>query len=109
MWSLGCIVAELYNGQPLFPAVSQNDLMNYITVMVGDIPTEMIGQSKHRKVFFRSNSDTGSFNVIKDPKSISPGINRNNSSVVKEIFMLKKSKESNALSYFNQFTRDMTD
>ena len=28
MWSIGCIVAELYNGQPIFPAVSQNDLMH---------------------------------------------------------------------------------
>lgn len=90
MWSVGCIVAELYNGQPLFPAVSQNDLMHYITVMVGDIPEEMIAKSKHRRVYFRANSEDGAFNVIADPKSFSPGINRGNSSIVKEIFMLKK-------------------
>ena len=29
MWSLGCIIAELYNGLPLFLASSQHDLIEF--------------------------------------------------------------------------------
>lgn len=27
MWSLGCIVAEMVMGRPLFPAIDENELM----------------------------------------------------------------------------------
>ena len=109
MWSLGCIVSELYNGQPLFPAVSQNDLMKYISVMAGDVPNHMIANSKHKRVFFRANSEDGSYKVVGDPKSFSPGICKENSSIVKEIFMLKKEKRTNMFNIFNKISRSMTD
>ena len=53
MWSIGCIVAELYNGQPIFPAVSQNDLMHQITTIVGQVPKPMLAKSKNAKMFFK--------------------------------------------------------
>lgn len=77
--------------------------------MVGDVPEKMIIKSKHRRVYFRINSDDGSHNVIGDPKSFNPGITRKNSSIIKEIFMLKKEKRSNVFNFFNKISRSMTD
>jgi serine/threonine protein kinase len=35
MWSFGCIVAELYTGKALFPAVDENELMELVNIMIG--------------------------------------------------------------------------
>lgn len=37
MWSLGCIVAELYLGFPLFPGESQFDVLKRMTEILGYI------------------------------------------------------------------------
>jgi serine/threonine protein kinase len=42
MWSLGCIVAELTTGSPLFPAFDENELLEMFIVMVGLPPQEML-------------------------------------------------------------------
>jgi len=35
MWSLGCIIAELYTGRPLFPAIDENELLEFFCLIVG--------------------------------------------------------------------------
>ena len=110
VWSIGCIIAELYNGQPIFPAVSQNDLMHYVTTIVGDVPKHMLARSKSAKLFFKQNSnESSSTTVIKDSKSLNPGINKEESSVVKEIFMLKKRNRNVYDDSTRQLSRQMTD
>ena len=110
MWSIGCIIAELYNGQPIFPAVSQNDLMHYVTTIVGEVPKHMLARSKNAKLFFKqSSNDSNSLAVIKDSKSLNPGINKEESSVVKEIFMLKKRDRNTYDDTTRQLSRRMTD
>ena len=41
MWSLGCIIAELYIGYPLFPGESENDQMSRVMEML-DVPSKEV-------------------------------------------------------------------
>lgn len=52
MWSLGCIIAELTTGRPLFPALDENELMEFFVMMVGYPPPDMISKAKKRIKFF---------------------------------------------------------
>jgi serine/threonine protein kinase len=39
MWSLGCIVAELFTGEPLFPGSNEQELLEFMMELKG-IPSE---------------------------------------------------------------------
>lgn len=52
MWSLGCIIAELYTGIPIFPGESEQDQLACIMEIIGVPPRYLIEQSSRRKVFF---------------------------------------------------------
>lgn len=52
MWSLGCIVAELFTGRPIFPGIDENELLEFHILMFGNPPQHMIDKcSKQRKFF----------------------------------------------------------
>lgn len=38
MWSLGCVLAELFLGWPLFPGATEYDQISYISQMLGEPP-----------------------------------------------------------------------
>jgi len=38
IWSLGCIAAELYCGRPIFPALDENELLEFQALMCGSVP-----------------------------------------------------------------------
>lgn len=67
MWSLGCILAELYTGEPLFGGTDQFDQMARIISVKGIPPGSLLRQSpkEYRDEFFdsafklRSNKPTG--------------------------------------------------
>ena len=44
MWSLGCIIAELFTGQPLFPGESEQELLEYMMELNGIPSREFIDQ-----------------------------------------------------------------
>lgn len=52
MWSLGCIIYELITGSPLFPAKDENELLEYFTLTLGEIPLYMLQAGKKYKQFF---------------------------------------------------------
>jgi dual specificity tyrosine-phosphorylation-regulated kinase 2/3/4 len=56
MWSLGCILAELFTGRPLFPAESEQHLIMRAVALLGLPPPELLRQSKRRSLFFNSDS-----------------------------------------------------
>ena len=45
MWSLGCILAEMHTGEPLFSGSDQFDQMQKIVKLLGMVPTEMLDRS----------------------------------------------------------------
>ncbi|OMJ72590.1 hypothetical protein SteCoe_28921 [Stentor coeruleus] len=55
MWSLGCILAELYTGRPLFPGESEHIQLIYIMQVLGIPPLAVITRATKREMFFDEN------------------------------------------------------
>jgi len=49
MWSVGCIIAEMVTGRPLFPAIDENELMECFVMMFGELPPAMLNRAKKRR------------------------------------------------------------
>ncbi|KAI7902378.1 kinase-like domain-containing protein [Cokeromyces recurvatus] len=54
MWSLGCILAELYTGLPLFPGENEQEQLNCIMEVIGLPDRRLIEKCSRRKLFFDS-------------------------------------------------------
>lgn len=69
MWSLGCVVAELFLGWPLYPGSSEYDQIRYISQTQG-LPTEHMlnNASKTAKFFYRDMDSTYPFWRLKTPE-----------------------------------------
>ncbi|KAJ8336011.1 hypothetical protein SKAU_G00393540 [Synaphobranchus kaupii] len=52
MWSLGCMMAELYLGHPLYPASCELELAHYICESFGMPPTSMLDSASKTRYFF---------------------------------------------------------
>ena len=67
MWSFGCILAELVNGRPLFPAIDEKELLEWILIRIGHIPEHMIKNCTKRRQFYDAN-----FGLIRSARSRIP-------------------------------------
>ncbi|KPI85169.1 Protein kinase-like protein [Leptomonas seymouri] len=63
MWSFGCVLCELANGYPIFPASSEGELLERITEYFGPIPPYLIRQGRRSERFFEG--DKMKFNLGK--------------------------------------------
>ncbi|UYV76261.1 DYRK4 [Cordylochernes scorpioides] len=54
MWSLGCILAELYTGYPLFPGENEADQLACFMEIFGPPPPSVLEASARRRLFFDS-------------------------------------------------------
>ncbi len=52
MWSLGCILAELYTGYPLFPGENEVEQLACIMEIFGLPSTSLLAEAQRRKLFF---------------------------------------------------------
>jgi dual specificity protein kinase YAK1 len=57
MWSLGCIVVELFLGLPLFPGSSEYNQVSRIVEMLGNPPDWMLESGKQAGEFFEKRHD----------------------------------------------------
>ena len=57
MWSFGCILIELFTGQPLFPGESEAEQLQLIMETRGLPPIEILMQASKKKVFFDSSGN----------------------------------------------------
>ena len=73
MWSLGCILAEMHTGEPLFSGKDTHDQMRRIVQMLGMPPQAMVeaAPEKNRDVLFTKSAD-GTW-AFKDTTSSSSG------------------------------------
>jgi serine/threonine protein kinase len=53
MWSLGCIIAELFCGRPIFPGIDENELLEFHIMMCGQPPLHMIEKCNKQVKFFK--------------------------------------------------------
>lgn len=52
MWSLGCILAELYTGYPIFPGENEQEQLACIMELLGVPDKALIEKSSRKKIFF---------------------------------------------------------
>ncbi|KAK6632333.1 Dual specificity tyrosine-phosphorylation-regulated kinase 2 [Polyplax serrata] len=54
MWSLGCILAELYTGFPLFPGENEIEQLACVMEVLGVPPEDVISNASRKRLFFDS-------------------------------------------------------
>jgi serine/threonine protein kinase len=52
MWSLGCILAELYTGIPIFPGENEQEQLGCIMEVMGVPELDLIQKSERKHLFF---------------------------------------------------------
>jgi dual specificity protein kinase YAK1 len=57
MWSIGCILTELFLGVPLFPGQTEHQLLDWHVKFLGPIPKALVDASPRKKFFFLPNGD----------------------------------------------------
>ncbi|PFH47681.1 hypothetical protein AMATHDRAFT_77088 [Amanita thiersii Skay4041] len=55
MWSLGCILAELYTGFPIFPGENEQEQLSCIMEVLGIPEKDFVNRSTRKKLFFEPN------------------------------------------------------
>lgn len=55
MWSLGCILAELYTGFPIFPGENEQEQLSCIMEVLGVPDKEFVNKSSRKRLFFEPN------------------------------------------------------
>ncbi|KZT20255.1 hypothetical protein NEOLEDRAFT_881230 [Neolentinus lepideus HHB14362 ss-1] len=54
MWSLGCILAELYTGFPIFPGENEQEQLSCIMEVLGVPDKDFVNRSSRKRIFFDS-------------------------------------------------------
>lgn len=52
MWSLGCILAELYTGYPIFPGENEQEQLSCIMEVLGLPDKDLVNRSSRKRLFF---------------------------------------------------------
>lgn len=56
MWSLGCILAELKTGFPIFPGENEQEQLSCIMEVLGLPDKDFVNRSSRKRLFFGMNS-----------------------------------------------------
>jgi serine/threonine protein kinase len=52
MWSIGCIAAELYLGEPLLPGSCEYDQLHKIIQLIGDVPEKLLKEGRNTNKYY---------------------------------------------------------
>lgn len=52
MWSLGCILAEMYTGYPIFPGENEQEQLSCIMELMGVPDKHLVDRSSRKRLFF---------------------------------------------------------
>lgn len=87
MWSLGCVLAELFLGWPLFPGSNEYDQIRYICSTEG-LPSEKMlnAGTKTQKFFIRENDSNYPYWRLKSPEESESETNLRSKEARKYIF-----------------------
>lgn len=77
VWSLGCMLVELFTGYPVFAGRDENDQMAIIVERLGMPPRHMLDDGKKTEKFFDRDPITGEWllktGLSREPKLVVPG------------------------------------
>nr|XP_017506401.2 dual specificity tyrosine-phosphorylation-regulated kinase 4 [Manis javanica] len=93
MWSLGCIMAELHTGYPLFPGENEVEQLACIMEVLGLPPTRFIQMASRRQTFF----DSKGF-----PKNITNNKGRKRYPDSKDLTVVLKTYDTNFLDFLRR-------
>nr|XP_054300674.1 dual specificity tyrosine-phosphorylation-regulated kinase 4 isoform X8 [Pongo pygmaeus] len=93
MWSLGCIMAELYTGYPLFPGENEVEQLACIMEVLGLPPAGFIQMASRRQTFF----DSKGF-----PKNITNNRGNKRYPDSKDLTMVLKTYDSSFLDFLRR-------
>ena len=65
IWSIGCILGELYLGTPLMPGNSNYDQLYKINILIGECPQKMIENSWKKNMYFIKDNSTDNYKIKK--------------------------------------------
>lgn len=63
MWSLACILIELYIGIPIFPGESESEQLMLLMEVIGLPEMEVLEESQRRANFFEENTNQLAYDV----------------------------------------------
>ena len=89
IWSLGCLLCELYTGNPIFPGSNELEQINYIMEYLGPPPTLFVENSPKREFFFDVDNnksylqyiDNNNFDINNKKNLIKEYLNNKNNSI----------------------------
>ncbi|KNC55627.1 CMGC/DYRK/DYRK2 protein kinase [Thecamonas trahens ATCC 50062] len=73
VWSLGCVLAEVYTGRPLFPARHESELLLLIRDILGDPPQSVLRAATRRELLVMGVSADDPQLQLRDMRSFAPG------------------------------------
>jgi len=93
MWSLGCILAELYGGYPLFPGTNEADQLACIMELQGPPPQRVLQEASRKKLFFEADGK---------PKTITTAKGKIRKPGTKKLGSMIKCKEQHFLNFLSR-------
>ncbi|KAJ1165196.1 hypothetical protein NDU88_005625 [Pleurodeles waltl] len=96
MWSLGCIIAELHTGFPLFPGENEVDQLACIMEVLGLPPISFLKAAPRRKAFFDAKGA---------PKSITNSKGKKRRPNSKDLAVMVHSSDTGFLDFLNSCLR----
>lgn len=85
VWSLGCILAELYRGVPIFAGENEQDQLFAIMEFLGPPPSDLLDMSTKKKVYFDDNYE------VKPVRTYKNGVRKPGSKTIQQF--LRDSEE----------------
>lgn len=70
IWSLGCILAELYTGFPIFPGENEQEQLSCIMEVLGVPDKDFINKSSRKRIFFGQPLRCSVYLVCADPPNL---------------------------------------
>ena len=93
MWSLGCVLAEIHTGLPLFPGSNEKEQLAYIMEVCSTPPAVILNKAKKRSMYFDTRGN---------PRPVPSLENKKWSAGAKKLYQVVKTRNHHFLNFIQQ-------